>query len=100
MIDVGIVKQLIRKVTKDYGIAKARTEGMTIPQIAERLEWSISTVRRSLKRSGSWYRPAANPVQADLLANPPFDIGKDYEPACGTGAFLVQAADEAGKEAT
>lgn len=100
MINGAIVKQLIRKVTKDYGIAKSRSEGLTIPQIAERLEWSISTVRRSLKRSGSWYRPAAASVEADLLANPPFDIGEDYEPACGTGAFLVQAAEEACKEAT
>ena len=100
MIDVATVEQLIRKVTKDYAIAKAGIEGMTIQQIAEHLEWSISTVRRSLKRSGSWYPPAAKPQPADLLANPPFDTCKDYEPACGTGAFLVQAADKAGKEAT
>jgi IS30 family transposase len=53
------VKQLTREVMKDLRIAKARSEGMTISQIAERLGWSISTVRRSLQRSGSWYRPAA-----------------------------------------
>jgi hypothetical protein len=98
--DVAIMEQMIRKVMKDYRIAKAHAEGMTISQIAEHLEWSISTVRRSLKRTSSWYPPAAKPQPAALLANPPFDIGKDYEPACGTGAFLVQAADEAGKEAT
>jgi type I restriction-modification system DNA methylase subunit len=48
----------------------------------------------------TYYYQPEKPQPVDLLTNPPFDSGKDYEPACGTGAFLVQAADTAGKEAT
>jgi type I restriction-modification system DNA methylase subunit len=48
---------------------------------------------------GTYYFLTDRPATVDLLANPPFETGKDYEPACGTGAFLVYAAETAGKEA-
>jgi len=99
VIDIQAVRRLVRRTTKDWSIAKARADGLTVEQIAQQLEWSKSTVRRSLKRSGRWYRQSGTAKTADLLANPPFETGKDYEPACGTGAFLVHAAETAGKEA-
>ena len=100
VIDIATLQRLTRSVTKDWSIAKARAEGLTVDQIAQQLERSISTVRRSLKRSGRWYRRSGMAKPADLLVNPPFETCKDYEPACGTGAFLVNAAKAAGKEAT
>lgn len=56
MIDESDVRAIIRKVTKDYSIAKAREQGFTQKQIAERLGWSESTVRRSLKKCSHLYR--------------------------------------------
>jgi hypothetical protein len=99
VIDIVLLHQMVRSVTKDLSIAKARADGLTVEQIAQQLEWSMSTVLRSLKRSGRWYRHSGTATPADLLVNPPFKTGKDYEPACGTGAFLVHAAKAASKEA-
>ena len=99
MIDMDAVKRLVQSTTKDWNIANARADGLTVEQIAQQLEFSMSTVRRSLKRSGRWYPQTGTTNAADLLANPPFETGKTYEPACGAGAFLTDAAKAAGKEA-
>ena len=56
MIDESDVRTIIRKVTKDYSIAKAREQGFTRKQIAERLGCSESTVMRSLKRCRHLYK--------------------------------------------
>lgn len=56
MIDDSDIRAIIRSVTKDYSIAKARQQRMKISQIAERLGWSQSTVRRSLKNCSHLYR--------------------------------------------
>lgn len=39
----------------------------------------------------TYYFQPDKPAKPDLLANPPYATGKDYDPACGTGAFLVEA---------
>jgi hypothetical protein len=41
---------------------------------------------------GTYYFVPHRPKPVELLANPPYAAGTDYEPACGTGAFLVEAA--------
>jgi hypothetical protein len=43
---------------------------------------------------GTYYFLPERPKPVDLLANPPYATGTEYEPACGTGAFLVKAAEE------
>jgi hypothetical protein len=43
--------------------------------------------------TGTYYYQPEKPQPLELLANPPYATGKDYEPACGTGAWLVQAAE-------
>jgi hypothetical protein len=43
---------------------------------------------------GTYYFIPERPERVDLLANPPYATGTEYEPACGTGAFLVKAAEE------
>jgi hypothetical protein len=40
---------------------------------------------------GAYYFQEQRPEPADLLAVPPFEVGVEYQPACGTGAFLVDA---------
>jgi hypothetical protein len=43
---------------------------------------------------GAYYYQPERPEPVDLLANPPYETGSEYEPACGTGAFLVKAAED------
>jgi len=43
---------------------------------------------------GAYYFEPERPEPVELLANPPYAIGTEYELACGTGAFLVKAAEE------
>jgi type I restriction-modification system DNA methylase subunit len=43
---------------------------------------------------GAYYYMPEQPKPVDLLANPPYATVTEYEPACGTGAFLVKAAEE------
>jgi hypothetical protein len=43
---------------------------------------------------GAYYYLPEKPQPLKLLANPPYATGKDYEPACGTGAWLVHATKE------
>jgi type I restriction-modification system DNA methylase subunit len=40
---------------------------------------------------GAYYFQEQRPEPADLLAVPPFEVGVEYQPACGTGAFLAHA---------
>lgn len=40
---------------------------------------------------GSHYCQEQRPEPADLLAVPPFEVGVEYQPACGTTGFLVHA---------
>jgi hypothetical protein len=47
--------------------------------------------------TGTYYYQPDKPQPAGLLANPPYASGTEYQPACGTGAFLVQAKDEVTK---
>jgi hypothetical protein len=42
-------------------------------------------------KRGTYYFMPERPEPVELLANPPYATGTDYEPACGTGAFLVEA---------
>lgn len=44
--------------------------------------------------TGTYYYQPEKPKPVELLANPPYATGKDYEPACGTGAWLAEAAKE------
>jgi hypothetical protein len=44
--------------------------------------------------TGTYYYQPEKPQPVELLANPPYATGKDYEPACGTGAWLVHATKE------
>jgi hypothetical protein len=46
---------------------------------------------------GTYYFQPERPQPADLLSNPPFRVGTAYEPSCGTGSFLTQAAEEVQK---
>ena len=41
---------------------------------------------------GTYYFQPEKPAPVDLLANPPYATGTDYDAACGTGSFLVDAA--------
>lgn len=40
---------------------------------------------------GSHYCQDERPEPSDLLAVPPFEVGVEYQPACGTTGFLVDA---------
>jgi hypothetical protein len=40
---------------------------------------------------GAYYFLPERPKPVELLANPPYATGTEYEPACGTGASLVKA---------
>jgi type I restriction-modification system DNA methylase subunit len=40
---------------------------------------------------GAYCFQEQRPEPADLLANPPFEVGVEHQPACGTGAFLADA---------
>ncbi len=42
---------------------------------------------------GAYYYQPDRPEPADLLANPPYATGTEYQPACGTGDFLVRASE-------
>lgn len=44
--------------------------------------------------TGTYYYQPEKPQPVELLANPPYATGKDYDPACGTGAWLAKAAKE------
>lgn len=48
--------------------------------------------------TGTYYYQPEKPQPVELLANPPYATGKDYEPACGTGAWLVEAAKKVEEE--
>ena len=43
--------------------------------------------------TGTYYYQPDKPQPADLLVNPPFECDRGHQPACGTGAFLVKAAE-------
>lgn len=43
--------------------------------------------------TGTYYYQPDRPEPADLLTSPPYQTGTDYDAACGSGAFLVQATD-------
>lgn len=43
---------------------------------------------------GTYYFIPERPEPVDLLANPPYATGTEYQPACGTGAFLVKASED------
>jgi hypothetical protein len=45
---------------------------------------------------GTYYFVPERPEPVELLANPPYATGTEYEPACGTGAYLVHAAETQG----
>jgi hypothetical protein len=49
---------------------------------------------------GTYYFIPERPERVELLANPPYATGTEYEPACGTGAFLVDAAKQLDARAT
>ena len=42
---------------------------------------------------GTYYYLPEKPQPVELLANPPYAMGKDYDAACGSGAWLVEAAE-------
>jgi hypothetical protein len=42
---------------------------------------------------GTYYFLPEKPQPLELLANPPYATSKDYEPACGTGAWLAKAVE-------
>jgi len=42
---------------------------------------------------GTYYFIPERAEPVDVLANPPYETGTKYEPACGTGAFLVKASE-------
>jgi type I restriction-modification system DNA methylase subunit len=42
---------------------------------------------------GAYYFQPERPEPVELLANPPYATGTEYAPACGTGTFLVKAAE-------
>jgi hypothetical protein len=41
---------------------------------------------------GTYYFLPERPEPVELLANPPYATGTEYQPASGTGAFLIDAA--------
>lgn len=41
---------------------------------------------------GAYYYLPDKPEPVDLLANPPYATGRDYDAVCGSGAFLAEAA--------
>jgi len=42
---------------------------------------------------GAYYYQPDKPQPVELLANPPYATGKDYDAACGSGAWLAEAAE-------
>ena len=40
---------------------------------------------------GTYYYQPEKPQTADLLTNPPYQTGTDYDAACGSGDWLVEA---------
>jgi hypothetical protein len=42
---------------------------------------------------GAYYFLPERPKPVELLANPPYATGIEYQPASGTGAFLAKAAE-------
>ena len=44
---------------------------------------------------GTYYYQPERPTPADLLTNPPYQTGRDYDAACGSGAWIVEATKEA-----
>jgi hypothetical protein len=43
---------------------------------------------------GTYYFLPQRPEPIELLANPPFATGTEYQPASGTGAFVAKAAKD------
>lgn len=43
---------------------------------------------------GAYYYLPEKPHPVEFLANPPYTTGTDYDAACGSGAWLVEAAKE------
>ena len=41
---------------------------------------------------GTWYYQPEKPQPVELLVNPPYATGTEYDAAYGTGSFLVEAA--------
>lgn len=41
---------------------------------------------------GTYYYQPEEPQPAELLVNPPYATGTDYDAVCGSGVFLVDAA--------
>ncbi len=41
--------------------------------------------------TGTYYYQPEKPQPADLLTNPPYQTGRDYDAACGSGAWIVEA---------
>ena len=44
--------------------------------------------------TGTYYHQPEKPQPVDLLANPHYATGKDYDVACGSGAWLAEAAKQ------
>jgi hypothetical protein len=40
---------------------------------------------------GTYYYQPEKPQPVELLVNPPYASGTEYDASCGTGAFLVEA---------
>jgi type I restriction-modification system DNA methylase subunit len=51
-------------------------------------------------KRGTYYFVPKRVEPVELLANPPYATGTKYVPACGTGAFLVEAAKQLDAGAT
>jgi hypothetical protein len=43
---------------------------------------------------GTYYYQPERPTPADLLTNPPYQTGRGYDAACGSGAWIVEATKE------
>jgi hypothetical protein len=41
--------------------------------------------------TGTYYYQPEKPQPPDLLTNPPYQTGRDYDAACGSGDWLVEA---------
>lgn len=46
------------------------------------------------EHAGTYYYQPEKPQPVELLANPPYATGTNYDAACGSGAWLVEAAKE------
>ena len=53
-MDLSIIEDAVRKVTRDYRVRRMAENGKSTKEIAVLEKCCVDTVRKSLKRSAAW----------------------------------------------